>query len=334
MQGVGFGEWGGGKMDGGGKNGRLIGDIPFGMSRQSVDTWANPQLFDLEWAGGAPPETNFQTDPFTVKWGQNWGIPHYVWERHKEQNFAWWRQRIQGVGSCFHGFRIDHVMGFFRIYSFPWAPERNNEFLKMDWDEAKKKNGGRFPQFLPGPDDVPESAQRNEKQGEYLLKVVLQTADELRMDVVAEDLGTVPPYGRPVLKQLNIPGFSIPTFDRDEKTQEFQPMQKLPELSLATYATHDFPPLASTYEDIEKHWQGFDAEGIQLERKRLMRMIGVDDRNPPEELTKELHLQFMKALLSSPCWLAVFMVTDMLGVKQRFNLPGTCGQFNWGEPLG
>jgi 4-alpha-glucanotransferase len=330
---VAFRQWRAVKAYADSKKVRLLGDIPFGISRYSADTWANPQLFDLEWSGGAPPERNFRSDEFTMKWGQNWGIPLYFWERHKEQNFAWWRQRILGVGQCFHGFRIDHALGFFRIYAFPWIPERNSEFLPLDWEQARAKNNGRVPQFLPGPDDHPESAQYNQKQGEYLLKVILQTAEELGMDVVAEDLGMVPNYVRPTLKRLGIPGFAIPVFDRDEATQEIRPMSNIPELSLATYTTHDFPPLATMYEEREKEYQNQSKEMARLERQRLMRMIGMDDSNPPTEFSRKVHIEFLRALFKSPSWLAVVIITDVLGTKQRFNTPGTAGQFNWSERL-
>ena len=107
---------------------KLVGDIPFGVSRYSADVWAEHELFDLTWSGGAPPEPFFSGDEFLRKWGQNWGIPLYDWPTHRAQNYAWWRQRVAATGLIFHGFRIDHVLGFFRIYSFPWMPQQNNEY--------------------------------------------------------------------------------------------------------------------------------------------------------------------------------------------------------------
>jgi 4-alpha-glucanotransferase len=100
----------------------LMGDIPFGVSRYSADVWCNPQLFDLQWSGGAPPEKFFQSDPFTCQWGQNWGIPLYNWANHEKSNYAFWQRRVKQIASIFHYFRIDHVLGFFRVYSFPWIP--------------------------------------------------------------------------------------------------------------------------------------------------------------------------------------------------------------------
>ncbi|MCB1237986.1 MAG: 4-alpha-glucanotransferase, partial [Verrucomicrobiae bacterium] len=110
---------------------RLMGDIPFGVSLCSADVFANPALFDLEWHGGAPPERLFKDDEFVQKWGQNWGIPLYRWDAMEASDFAWWRQRVRKVTEIFSMFRIDHALGFYRIYAFPWNPARNAEFLPL-----------------------------------------------------------------------------------------------------------------------------------------------------------------------------------------------------------
>src|SRR5439155_1203059 len=82
----------------------LLGDIPFGVSYCSADVFARPDEFVLDWFGGAPPEPYFEDDAFTRKWGQNWGIPLYRWERMRANNFLWWRQRVRGVRRIFHLF--------------------------------------------------------------------------------------------------------------------------------------------------------------------------------------------------------------------------------------
>src|SRR3984893_13563411 len=107
----------------------LMGDIPFGVSYYSADVYAHRDEFALDWSGGAPPEPYFKDDEFTQKWGQNWGIPLYRWDVMRARNLDWWRWRVRGVRTIFHVFRIDHVLGFYRIYAFPWRPERNPEFL-------------------------------------------------------------------------------------------------------------------------------------------------------------------------------------------------------------
>ncbi|MEO8720138.1 MAG: 4-alpha-glucanotransferase, partial [Ginsengibacter sp.] len=90
----------------------LKGDIPIGVSRFGCDAWVNPGLFNLDQQAGAPP------DDFAVK-GQNWGFPTYNWEEMSKDNYNWWRQRFDQKGNYFDAFRIDHILGFFRIWSIP-----------------------------------------------------------------------------------------------------------------------------------------------------------------------------------------------------------------------
>lgn len=313
------------------KNVRLMGDIPFGISRYSADVWADRELFDLDWSGGAPPETYFQHDPFIQKWGQNWGIPLYCWPQHEQTDFSWWRQRVKYLANFFHYFRIDHVLGFFRIYAFPWQPERNAEFLDLTPAQAAELTNQRLPQFLPGPDSPPESALQNRTQGKRLLEMVLEAAGS--MGVVAEDLGVVPDYVRPLLQELGIPGFYIPIFERHEQSHEFKAAKDIPALTLGTYATHDHAPLLAFYEELVERWHGHDGHDAWLDMQRLMRYLGRDAHHPPKTWSAELSQGFQQVLLYSPCWLAMFMITDILGGKQRFNQPGSSSQSNWSERL-
>lgn len=313
------------------KNVRLMGDIPFGVSRYSADVWGQRELFDLKWSGGAPPETYFQGDPFVQKWGQNWGIPKYDWKQHKAEKYSWWHQRVGKVTEIFHDFRIDHVLGFFRIYSFPWIPERNWEFVDLTKDEAEKMTGGLLPQFLPRSDDEEEDAQLNEKDGEALLRVIMEASGDSW--IVAEDLGCVPPYVRPLLKKLGMAGFAIPIFERDEETREFKTKEEMEPLSLGTYATHDHEPIRQFYERLVHSWHGPEGAEGWKEVQRLMRFLGEDEENPPLTFTPELHDVFIKTLMLSPSWVAMFMITDLLGTSQRFNEPGAGGDVNWSQRL-
>ncbi len=310
---------------------KLIGDIPFGVSRYSADVWANTELFELAWSGGAPPENFFQADKFTAIWGQNWGIPLYKWLAHEKENYRWWNSRVQQVTRYFHGFRLDHVLGFFRIYAFPWLPEDNQKFTNLTPEEAKTITGGNLPGFKPHNDDTKSSALLNCQEGEARLKVILQAAPEAI--VIAEDLGLVPEYVRPALKRLGIPGFSIPLFERDELDRSFLPSDQLPALNLTTYGTHDNEPLASYYDNLVHWWHGKDGHKGWLEMQRLMRFLHLDENNPPQNYNDELACTFFKVLFSTPCWLAVLMITDLFGTKQCFNRPGTSNASNWSERL-
>jgi len=90
----------------------LKGDIAIGVYRHSVDVWQQPELFHTDMQAGAPP------DPFAAK-GQNWGFPTYNWPRMKEDGFDWWKRRFGQMRYYFDAFRIDHILGFFRIWSIP-----------------------------------------------------------------------------------------------------------------------------------------------------------------------------------------------------------------------
>ena len=90
----------------------LKGDIAIGVYRYGCDTWVEPGLFNMQWQAGAPP------DDFAVK-GQNWGFPTYNWKKMQENQFDWWRKRFEQMSNYFDAFRIDHILGFFRIWSIP-----------------------------------------------------------------------------------------------------------------------------------------------------------------------------------------------------------------------
>ena len=90
----------------------LKADLPIGVGRFSADTWQHPELFNMDMQAGAPP------DAFSDQ-GQNWGFPTYNMERMKAGNFSWFRKRMEHLENYFDAVRIDHVLGFFRIWSIP-----------------------------------------------------------------------------------------------------------------------------------------------------------------------------------------------------------------------
>jgi 4-alpha-glucanotransferase len=310
---------------------RLLGDIPFGVSRYSADVWAEHELFDLTWSGGAPAEPFFVGNEFLRRWGQNWGIPLYDWPMHRAQNYAWWRQRITATGLIFHGFRIDHVLGFFRIYSFPWMPQQNDEYAHLSAEEAKSKAGGREPHFIPRPDETGEDAALNCAEGEALLRMIQEAAGPTA--IIAEDLGMVPKYVPPLLEKLGIPGFAIPHFIVDPKTREYVLKEEMLEISLATWGTHDHAPLVSWYQDLTRRWRGPDGHEAWLDLQRLMRFLGENENEPPVFLTEKLHEALLRRLLESrSCWV-IYVISDILGVDWRFNVPGTSTDDNWSQRL-
>ena len=90
----------------------LKGDLPIGVSADSAEAYWHPELFNLDSSTGAPPDY-FSTD------GQNWGFPTYNWEEMAKDDFAWWKARLRKMSRYFDAFRIDHILGFFRIWEIP-----------------------------------------------------------------------------------------------------------------------------------------------------------------------------------------------------------------------
>jgi len=315
----------------------LMGDIPFGVNSSSAAVWANRDLFDLDWSGGAPPEPTFKPDLFTEKWGQNWGMPLYQWNEHRKTDFAWWRQRITQVGRIFHLFRIDHVLGFYRIYAFPWPPQRNGEFVNLTEAEVVKKTDGLLPRFFPGPDATEQQQKRNLRQGDELLRAVKAAAGDTV--VVAEDLGVVPPYVRPHLLKLGIPGFKIPHWERNPD-YTYVDGATYPRLSICTPATHDHDPLAAMW---RRMWRDHEeavakqdhqrAHVTWLELQRFCKWCGLDDQKIPHEFTPQLHEAYCRRVMECNSWLAIFQITDVFAQETRFNVPGSVGESNWSARL-
>lgn len=313
----------------------LMGDVPFGISYYSADVWSHPELFDLQWSGGAPPEPAFQDDPFVARWGQNWGIPLYRWARMREDGFAWWRQRVRNVREIFHLFRIDHVLGFYRIYGFPWRPQQNDEYALLGHDEARAKAGGKLPHFIERDDyAAPEDFALNRAQGEEFLRVLLEETGPHRL--IGEDLGTVPPYVRPSLQSLGIAGFKIPIWEKKEDGWLIDGAD-YERLSVATYATHDHEPLRARWErDLRKL---ADKKADPSERDwvwgELCRLTGFAHLHmrQPEPWSDALHEAFLAALFRCNSWLAICMITDLFATEQRFNVPGAIAESNWSTRL-
>ena len=121
----------------------LKGDLPILMNDDSCDVWAHRQIFDQEFSAGAPP------DMYSPE-GQNWGFPLYNWEAQEKDNFAWWKQRLSTAEKYYQAYRIDHVLGFFRIWSsslndnsavlgryIPYTPITGSDFKKIGFDNGR-----------------------------------------------------------------------------------------------------------------------------------------------------------------------------------------------------
>lgn len=131
------------------------GDLPIGIDRCSVEAWTEPELFRMDRQTGAPP------DAFAVL-GQNWGFPTYNWSRMEKDGYAWWQRRFHRMAETFDALRIDHILGFFRIWEIPRQYREGilghfNPTLPLTPEEIKRAGFTRDPvPYLVGA--VPEAS--------------------------------------------------------------------------------------------------------------------------------------------------------------------------------
>lgn len=330
VQWVAYRQWSELKSYGDTHNVALVGDVPVGVSIFSADVFAQPEIFDLTRSSGAPPEKVFAADPFTAKWGQNWGFPLYNWAEMAKDNYAWWRERLRTTMEIFHFLRVDHALGFFRIYSFPWRPERNAEFLPLTEAEAMAKTGGQLPRFMPCDDSTEAGRETNREQGDRLFRMIVEETGQHRL--IAEDLGEMSPYVRPVLKAQEIPGFKIPMWERTPDNW-LTPGRDYERLSLATYATHDHPTVHAYWDGWYADTQSGDlhkAASALRQMEELAKFAGMHV-DLPAPWSDKIHEGLLHGLLASNSWLVVNMITDLFGTSERFNVPGATGDQNWTE---
>ena len=186
---------------------QLLGDLPILIAPDSVDIHLHPEYFLRHLSAGAPPDVY-------SKEGQNWGFPLYNWENMEKDNFKWWRERLSYAAEFYHLYRIDHVVGFYRI----WACQPGEKALY-----------GKF---------IPENREEWIPQGEKILKMMLESTS---MKPIGEDLGTIPDEVRVSLKRLGIPGTKVLRWEKEWQAKEhpFTPLSDYPTLSLTTVSTHD-----------------------------------------------------------------------------------------------
>ena len=172
----------------------LKGDIPIGVNPKGVDVKSHPELFNLDVQVGAPP------DDFAYE-GQNWGFPSYNWEAMAKDNYAWWQRRLQVMARYFDAYRIDHILGFFRIWEIPKGVRTGflghfNPSLPLSVEEIKKQ-GFKFNKrfhttkgvdtlFIPDPIEKDKYIPRIELQNTYHYRH-LKDEQQQAIDRIYED---------------------------------------------------------------------------------------------------------------------------------------------------
>lgn len=262
----------------------LFGDLPFMVGADSADVWANQDFFARDLSVGTPP------DAFSAT-GQDWGLPAYRWDACAASDFSWLRARARRARALFDGFRVDHVIGFFRTYV---RPEQGD------------------PYFTPG--DEPAQIALGER--------VLRLFQETGACVIAEDLGTVPDFLRESLARLPVPGYKVLRWERDWHAagQPFHDPAGYPARSLATTGTHDTDPLAVWWETAPED-----------ERRDLARIPGVAaaDLAADRPFDPAVRDALLTLLYRSGSSLLVLPMQDLFGWRDRVNTPATVGDENW-----
>lgn len=207
----------------------LKGDLPFSISRDSADVWANSQYFKLEFSTGAPP------DFFSSK-GQRWGYPPYDWERILKNKFIYFGKKIKYLENFYHLFRIDHWAGLFRVWVIPF--------------EIPLEKKGKIGFFDPGDEEI------SKPRGKKIVKLIIKNT---KMMPCAEDLGTLPSFSFKILKDFAIPGSEIQRWKKKWKKPEFLNPQEYRKISVATISNHDlsFFPAWWEKETSKKHKKKF-----------------------------------------------------------------------------
>jgi 4-alpha-glucanotransferase len=269
----------------------LFGDLPFMVDGDSADVWARQSQFRFDATVGAPPDAFSDT-------GQDWGVPLYNWDALAIEDFRWLRERARRAADLYDGYRIDHLVGFYRTF-------------------GKPKDGA--PGFFTPAD---ESAQLT--LGERVLDIFRGAGAE----IVAEDLGTVPDFVRASLARLGIPGFRVLRWEREWHTDgwPFRDPSHYPDRSVATTGTHDTEPLVVWWETAT------DDERRKIGAVPTMQRI-LAGRNLAEVDERAARDALLQAVLASGSNLVLFPVQDVFGWRDRINTPATITDRNWSYKL-
>jgi 4-alpha-glucanotransferase len=262
----------------------IVGDFPFVVSAHSADVWARQHEFRLDASVGTPPDAFSET-------GQDWGLPVYRWDVMAEGNFEWLRARSRRSAGLYDGFRVDHLVGFYRTY-----------FRERDGRAA----------FVPSD----EPAQR--EQGERLVRLFAESG----VEIVAEDLGSIPDFVRESLARLQVPGYKVLRWERywDVDGKPFKDPASFPAISLATSGTHDTETLAEWWDAAPA------AERIAAMAWPAVQRAGCD---PNAAFDDRLRDALLQTLYDAGSGLVVVPIQDIFGLRDRINTPAVVDDVNW-----
>ena len=317
----------------------LKGDIPIGISRDGVEAWVEPKYFNLNGQAGAPP------DPFSAD-GQNWGFPTYNWDEMLKDGCSWWVRRFRKMAQYFDAYRIDHVLGFFRIWEIP-VPEKSglegqfapalglsreeiesygivgHEDLFLVDHKRKDRWHPRIAVQYQAPYEKLDEGEKynfNRLYNDYFyrrnnqfwyqeaMKKLPRLTQATRMLCCAEDLGMVPDCVPWVMNELRILSLEIQTMPKDPNVR-FGKLSHNPYRSVCTFSTHDMPTL--------RQWWDEDNEQTQAYYNGPLRRGGDAPHPLPGWLAKDI----LSRQLTSPSMLCLLSLQDWLSIDERLRLP-------------
>ena len=317
----------------------LKGDIPIGISRDGVEAWVEPKYFNLNGQAGAPPDA-FSAD------GQNWGFPTYNWDAMLSDGCSWWVRRFRKMAEYFDAYRIDHVLGFFRIWEIPmphksglmgqFAPalgmsreeieaygvQFNEGLFLVDHKRSDRWHPRIAVQYQEAYNNLGEDQKfcfnrlyndyfyRRNNQFWYseAMKKLPKLTQATRMLVCAEDLGMVPDCVPWVMNELRILSLEIQSMPKDPTTR-FGKLSHNPYRSVDTISTHDMATL--------RQWWDEDEERSQTYFNTSLRRGGPAPRPLPGWLAKEI----VSRHLTSPSMLCLLSFQDWMSIDEKLRLP-------------
>jgi 4-alpha-glucanotransferase len=220
----------------------LIGDIPIFVALDSADVWANPNLFLLDQTGKPTVVSGCPPDDFNAN-GQLWGHPHYDWAAHRRTKFDWWVKRFQSMLHRFDAVRIDHFLGFNRVWAVPAT--------------ARTARSGTW---MPGP-------------REEIFNAVIKAIG--KVPVIAEDLGSVTKEALALRDKFRFPGMRVMQFGFGPGGQENLP-HNYPRRCVAYTGTHDNDTTVGWFRSLAS-LNGRAPEPISRERDKALKYLNVRD---------------------------------------------------------
>ena len=317
----------------------LKGDIPIGISRDGVEAWVEPRYFNLDGQAGAPPDA-FAED------GQNWGFPTYNWDEMLKDGCQWWVRRFCKMAEYFDAYRIDHVLGFFRIWEIP-VPHKSGLYgqfqpsLGMTCEEVesygvpfheelflkdRKKellwhpriNAPKLPFFQQLSEDEQQRfwnlyndyfyRRNNQFWYQEAMKKLPRLTQATRMLCCAEDLGMVPDCVPWVMNELRILSLEIQSMPKEQGIR-FGKLSHNPYRSVCTISTHDMATLRQWWDEDEERTQDYYVS-------RLRR-----DGAAPHPLPGWLAKDIVSRHLTSPSMLCLLSLQDWLAINEKLRLP-------------